>query len=98
VIIKQAATEALRGDVKQIVMSADDYAEHGKSLKAIDVSRQRAEVAVTVEDAPAAIDRLMLAGIQHRVIDLNLDDIFAAYVIGKTESPDRAVPSVAVAV
>jgi ABC-2 type transport system ATP-binding protein len=90
VIIKQAATEALRRDVKQIVLSAEDYATHSGEFQAIDVCQQRGEVAVTIENAPAAVERLAVAGIRHRVIDLNLDDIFAAYVIGKSETPPRA--------
>src|SRR5436190_6681747 len=57
-IIKQAATETLPNDVKPIVFSAEDYAEHCSSLKCLDVCRQRSEVAVTIENAPATIDRL----------------------------------------
>src|SRR5437773_5178236 len=41
VIIKQAATEALRHDVKQIVLSNEDYAEQSSSLKCLDVLRER---------------------------------------------------------
>jgi ABC-2 type transport system ATP-binding protein len=89
VIIKQAATESLRRDVKQIVLAAEDYAAHVAEFKAIDVCHQRGEVAVTIENAPAAIERLAMAEVRHRVIDLNLDDIFAAYVIGKSETPPR---------
>ena len=48
-ILKQAATESLRHDVKQLVLSAEDYAEHSDELTPLDVRRQRAEVAVTVE-------------------------------------------------
>jgi len=87
VIIKQAPTESLRRDVKQIVLSAEDYAVHAGEFKAIDVCHQRGELAVTVENAPAAIERLAMAEVRHRVINLNLDDIFAAYVIGKSENP-----------
>jgi len=90
VIIKQAATESLRSDVKQFVLSAEDYAEHRELLAAIDVQRQRAEVAATVENAPATLDRLAAEGIRPRVIDLNLDDIFAAYVAGHTDAPAGA--------
>src|SRR5262245_15476092 len=61
-IVKQAATESLRTDVQQLVLSAEDYAEHRSWLKRLDVRRQRAEVAVTVENAPAAIERLRTAG------------------------------------
>jgi ABC-2 type transport system ATP-binding protein len=98
VIIKQAATESLRSDVKQIVFSAEDYAEQASTLKALDVARQRAEVAVTIENAAATIERLASANVRHRVIDLNLDDIFAAYVIGKRDRPAPTTPASAAAV
>jgi ABC-2 type transport system ATP-binding protein len=89
-IIKQSATEQLRHDVKQLVLSAEDYAEHSEELTPLDVRRQRAEVAVTVERAGATIERLAAAGVSVRVIDLNLDDIFAAYVAGHHETAGGA--------
>jgi ABC-2 type transport system ATP-binding protein len=92
VIIRQAATETLRSDVKQIVLSTDDYSQHCGGLKCLDVSRQRSEVAITLEGASAASERLSIDGVRHRVIDLNLDDIFAAYVIGKRDEPTPATP------
>jgi ABC-2 type transport system ATP-binding protein len=90
VIIKQAATESLRHDVKQIVLSAEDYAEHATALASLDVQRQRGEVAVTVEDALAKNERLAAEGVVTRIIDLNLDDIFSAYVAGRHESAGGA--------
>jgi len=90
VIIKQAATESLRHDVKQIVLSAEDYAEHAAQLAPLDVQRQRGEVAVTVEDALAKNERLAADGVVTRVIDLNLDDIFSAYVAGRRETAGGA--------
>jgi ABC-2 type transport system ATP-binding protein len=92
-IVKHAATETLRTDVKQIILSAEDYADHAAALRALDVRRQRAEVAVTVENAPAAIERLTIEGARFRVVDLNLDDIFAAYVVGRKESPGDSAPA-----
>lgn len=87
VIVKHAATESLRHDVKQIVLSAEDYGEHLGTFKSLDVRREGGEVATIVENAPAAIERMTSEGTRFRVIDLNLDDIFAAYVTGRTESP-----------
>jgi ABC-2 type transport system ATP-binding protein len=86
VIVKHAATEALRHDVKQLILSAEDYAEHLDAFQSLDVRRERAEVAVIVENAPAAIEKLTIEGVRFRVIDLNLDDIFAAYVAGRADS------------
>jgi ABC-2 type transport system ATP-binding protein len=98
VIIKQAATDALRNDVKQLVFSAEDFAEHGGTLRCLDVQRQRAEVAVTIENAAATIEQLTAGNVRHRVINLNLDDIFAAYVAGKRQSPDSSAPANPIAV
>ncbi len=98
VIIKQAATDALRSDVKQLVFTAEDYAEQASTLKSLDVLRQRAEVAVTIENAAATIERLTAANVRHRVIELNLDDIFAAYVIGKRDRPSPSSPASALTV
>ena len=97
-IIKQAATEALRSDVKQLVFSAEDYVEQSSTLKSIDVMRERAEVAVTIENAAATIERLTASNVRHRVIDLNLDDIFAAYVIGKRDRPSPSTSNSALAI
>jgi hypothetical protein len=36
--------------------------------------------------------------VRYRVINLNLDDIFAAYVTGKRQSPDSPAPASPVAV
>jgi ABC-type multidrug transport system ATPase subunit len=92
VIIRQAATESLRSDVKQLVFTAEVYANQCSSLKALDVVRQRGEVAVTIENAPATIQRLTTEGVAYRVIDLTLDDIFAAYVIGRPDAPGESAP------
>jgi ABC-2 type transport system ATP-binding protein len=92
-IIRHAATEHLRADVKQLVFAAEDFAVHGATLDVLDVRHARGEVAAVVARAPAAIERLAAEGTHFRVIDLNLDDIFAAYVIGRTEKPGDAAPA-----
>src|SRR5207244_3684449 len=62
------------------------------------IAHLQAEGAVTIENAAATIERLSTAGVRHRVIDLNLDDIFAAYVIGKRDRPASSAPSATVAI
>jgi ABC-2 type transport system ATP-binding protein len=84
-IVRQAATEDLRADVKQLVLSASDFTLHGATLDVLDARRERGEVAAVVARAPAAIERLSAKGVPFRVIELNLDDIFAAYVAGRPE-------------
>ncbi len=97
VILKQAPTESLRQEVKQLVLAAEDYEEHRGCLQVLDVRRQRGEVAATIENASEAISRLAAEGVAVRVIDLNLDDIFAAYVAGQSPSPPSASPAASVA-
>lgn len=88
VIVKLAATEALRRDVKQLVFRTEDFSPQRANLKLLDVRRERDEVAATIENAAEAVEKLTAAAIPFRVLDLNLDDIFAAYVIGRTDVPD----------
>lgn len=95
VIVKREATEVLRQEVKQLILAPEAFAAYGHELVLLDVQRQRGEVAATVEKAPAAIARLQGSGTMVRVVDLNLDDIFAAYVAGRPETP---APAAAVAV
>jgi hypothetical protein len=98
VIIKQAETESLRQEVKQLVLLAEDYDDHREHLKPLDVRRQRSEVAVTVENATDSIRRLAAEGVAVRVVELNLDDIFAAFVTGQADQPPQASPLAPVAV
>ena len=100
VIVKHGATEALRHDVKQLVLAAEDHAEHIDWLRPLDLRREGTEVAVTVENAPAVIERLTIGGARFRVIELNLDDIFAAYVAGRKETagaPPQGMPTLQMA-
>ena len=92
VIRKQAPTERLRRDVKQIVLDAHAFAHADLARRALDVRYSGNEVAVTVEDAPEAIAALATADLSHRVVDLNLDEIFEAYVAGRRDDADHRPP------
>ena len=48
--------------------------------------------AVVVEEAPGVIDGLRREGVEHRVVELNLDEIFEAYVTGNNQlhTPETA--------
>lgn len=88
-IVRQSETEALRADVKQIVLSPDASTLLGGDVKVLDRRREGDELALVVEGAAKAIDRLTYEGVEHRVVDLNLDEIFEAYVAGKSQSRDE---------
>jgi len=81
-IVRQCGTEELRRDVKQIMLAREAVVlVEGKSI--LDQRANGPEMAIVVEGAEAAIAKLRSEGVEHRVIDLNLDEIFEAYVVGQ---------------
>ena len=95
-IVRQGATEELREQVKRLLVSA---AELGRlqGLKVLDAAPAGERTALTVDDASDAIARLHRIGIEPEIVDLNLDEIFEAFVIGRPEiAPGRAAAQVAV--
>src|SRR3954466_13526734 len=92
-IIRQAETEALRRDVKQIILSYDAFAAVRDDLAVLDQRTDGDRIAVVVEDAERTIDIVRHEGIECRVVDLNLDEIFEAYVAGRRETKPDSVAS-----
>ena len=91
-IIKHAPTESLREQVKRIVLPRDTYNEQQTPPNILDLVRNNGEAVVTLENPEPYIEQLRHAGTQHRVVDLNLDEIFEAYVAGNTNqttTPER---------
>lgn len=82
-LVKQAPTEALRDQVKRIVLPRAAYLEFGSALSALDVRSSGDEIVVAVDNAQAALRTLATSGCPHRVVELNLDEIFEAYVAGQ---------------
>ncbi len=82
-LVKQAPTEALRDQVKRIVLPRAAYHEFGSALSALDVRTSGDEIVVAVDNAQAALRTLATSGCPHRVVELNLDEIFEAYVAGQ---------------
>jgi ABC-2 type transport system ATP-binding protein len=91
-IVRQADTEALRRDVKQLILARDALAPVRRDLVVLDERADSDRVAVTVERAESARGLLSRDGIEHRVVDLNLDEIFEAYVVGRVEQPPSIKP------
>jgi len=82
VIVRQAPTEQLREKVKRLIFEAEAYDALPDGVSGqLDVQRAGRQVAVVVEDIDEA--RRALDGRTPEVVDLNLDEIFEAYVIGK---------------
>jgi ABC-2 type transport system ATP-binding protein len=83
-IVRQTDTETLRRDVRQFVLDRTALAAVRDDMAVLDVQTSGEDVAVTVENAAAISALLEREGLRHRVLELNLDEIFAAYVAGET--------------
>ncbi len=81
-IVRQAETDQLRADVKQIFVNRQSSAVLREQVTLLDHREDGDDVAFTVEGAEAALEMLQREGVEHRVVDLNLDEIFEAYVTG----------------
>jgi ABC-2 type transport system ATP-binding protein len=92
IIVKQAATEQLRRDVKRIALAPSAFYQHRSSFSALDVEHRGEETAVVVDNGPAALAAIEAAGEPHRVFDLNLDEIFEAYVAGHLSDGAEPAP------
>jgi ABC-2 type transport system ATP-binding protein len=92
-IVRQADTEALRRDVKQIITSRENLAAVRNELRVLDERFEGDRVAVTVEGVERAVPLLSREGVQFQVVDLNLDEIFEAYVAGRVPHTSSAAKS-----
>jgi ABC-2 type transport system ATP-binding protein len=88
-VVRQAGTEALRRQVRQIVLSRPALDAARDKLLILTERTDDDEVLVTVDRAEGAIDSLERMAIPHRVVDLNLDEIFEAFVAGQRSEPSH---------
>jgi len=84
-IVRHADTDTLRRDVKQFVLNRTVLAAVREDFALLDMQQVGDDVAVTVENAAAIAALLQREGLPHRVHDLNLDEIFTAYVAGNRD-------------
>jgi ABC-2 type transport system ATP-binding protein len=91
-IVRQADTEALRRDVKQLVLSREALAAHCNHLAILDQRPDGDRIAITIENAENALQLLTAEGTEFRVVDLNLDEIFEAYVAGRPGDAAEPAP------
>jgi ABC-2 type transport system ATP-binding protein len=84
-IVRVGYTEDLQREVKRVVLSVEALGGRPKPAKLLDVRRDGARVAVTLDDSVQWIADLRAGGVEHVVEDLSLDDIFEALVIGKVD-------------
>jgi len=82
-IVRHSPTEDLRDSVKQIILPAREFDAMPALPGVLDVKRRKYQVAVVVEDVERALPLVREQVEAVEVVDLNLDEIFEAYVIGK---------------
>ncbi|NLX60560.1 MAG: ABC transporter ATP-binding protein [Phycisphaerae bacterium] len=87
-IIRQSPTDDLRAQVKQLVMLTADYKRLPELPHTLDVQPRGNQTAVTVECVEPALAAAEAAGVYPTVVELNLDEIFEAYVI-RTNGQDH---------
>jgi ABC-2 type transport system ATP-binding protein len=94
-VVRAASTEELRQQVKRIVGSADSEAVFRDLPGLLDFHREGRQVMAVVENIDAANSVLRSGGVDAQEMDLNLDEIFEAYVIGRrpnTKEPRHDEP------
>jgi ABC-2 type transport system ATP-binding protein len=91
-ILRQAQTEDLRDKVKRLIVPAENERALYRLPGVLDLSRNGRQAAAVVEDVSAALPILQAAGVEAQEIDLNLDEIFEAYVIGRKERQNVEPP------
>jgi ABC-2 type transport system ATP-binding protein len=85
-IVRQGPTEELRAEIKRLLVPSSSIGRL-PPLRVLDVNQVGEQIALTVDCARDAISLLHRAGIEPHVMDLNLDEIFEAFVIGRPELP-----------
>jgi ABC-2 type transport system ATP-binding protein len=88
-VVRQGATEELRASVKRLVVpsGSDEIVRNLPGI--LDIARSGRQMTVVVEEIAAARPILQRAGIHAAEVDLNLDEIFEAYVIGRRKEGDH---------
>jgi ABC-2 type transport system ATP-binding protein len=82
-IIRQAETDVLREEVKQVILPAEAASAALRPAKLLDARRHGDRLAVVVDGAAEFLQRLEADGVDHTVESLSLDEIFEAFVIGR---------------
>jgi len=91
-IVRAAETEQLRAEVKRLIVTTEEYKSLGEVPGLLDVKHGGKKVALVVEAAEAAMQVMERAGLKPEVVDLNLDEIFEAYVIGRKDGGSASQP------
>ena len=89
-IVLTSPTERLRERVKRLIFPASAAAAAGELPGLLDLQRRGGQIGAVAEDVETALAKA--AGLRPMVVDLNLDEIFEAYVIGRVNEQHHAEP------
>lgn len=85
-IVRSGSTESIRDEVKQILLPIDIATANLKPVGLLDVRRFDDRLAIITDQASDYIQQLSSKSIDFDVVDLSLDEIFEAIVIGRTQA------------
>jgi len=89
-VVRQAATDDVRAAVKRLVAPIEFEPILAQLPGLLDLSVSGRQVAAVVQDISLARPALAAAGVTALETDLNLDEIFEAYVIGRRKEARHA--------
>jgi ABC-2 type transport system ATP-binding protein len=98
-ILRTGTTDQLREEVKRIILPIAAVSGIPKPKGLLDVRRHEHRLAFVTDQASLCIQALTARGIDYEVDELSLDEIFEAFVIGRTvDWPDTPVSQSAICV
>ncbi|MDA0657547.1 MAG: ABC transporter ATP-binding protein [Planctomycetota bacterium] len=89
-IIRNTATDAIRQQVKQVALSLEDASHLAKPPGLLDVRTVGQQVIATIDHATQFLEQLAHASVYHDVVELSLDEISEAFVIGRSDAWPRS--------
>ena len=98
-ILRTGTTDQLREEVKRIILPIAAVSGIPKPDGLLDVRRHEQRLAFVTDHADAYTQQLAARSIDHEVVELSLDEIFEAFVIGRPlDWPDKAATPAAISV
>jgi len=85
-IVRQGPTDVLRDEIRRLVVPAEVVEHRPEPSGLLDVRRVGNQLEIVVDDAGQLYDELTSAGLPVSASPMSLDDIFAAFVIGRREA------------
>jgi ABC-2 type transport system ATP-binding protein len=98
-IVRTGTTDQIREEVKRFILPVAEMPRIPKPEGLLDVRRHEQRLALVTDHADTYAQQLAAGGIDHEVVELSLDEIFEAFVIGRTmDWPDKPARPAAISV